>query len=155
MRERKYDAYARVIQKAFRKYNARKQYLRLREEGEKTVFRDINHFIVVLFSACNMVYNRKERRRYSINRSFVGDYIGLEENPGLRALLEKRERVEFADTVNKYDRRFKVCFVTVLECNCNILYFTLQAAKRDLLLSNKNIYLVGREVVRGFFNRFL
>ena len=55
-----------------------------------------------------MVIGRKERRRYSINRSFVGDYIGTEENPALRALLEKRERVEFALTVRKFDRRFKV-----------------------------------------------
>ena len=41
-------------------------------------------------------------------RHFVGDYIGLDEQPGLRALVGKRERVEFAETVLKYDRRFKV-----------------------------------------------
>ena len=58
----------------------------------------------------------------------MGDYIGFEHNPALRALTEKRERIEFADTVNKYDRRFKV-------------------AKRDMLLSSKNIYLIGRETV--------
>ena len=58
--------------------------------------------------AASLLYNKKERRRYSINRSFVGDYIGLEHKPGIRALLERREYVEFADTVNKYDRRFKV-----------------------------------------------
>lgn len=34
MRERKYDGYARVIQKAFRKWNARKHYVRLRQEGK-------------------------------------------------------------------------------------------------------------------------
>jgi len=28
--------------------------------------------------AASLLYNKKERRRYSINRSFVGDYIGLE-----------------------------------------------------------------------------
>jgi len=61
-----------------------------------------------LSSAASLLYNKKERRRYSINRSFVGDYIGLEHKPGIRALLERREYVEFADTVNKYDRRFKV-----------------------------------------------
>ena len=33
MRERKYDHYARIVQKAFRKHNARKQYMKLREEG--------------------------------------------------------------------------------------------------------------------------
>lgn len=95
-----------------------------------------------------MVYNKKERRRYSINRSFVGDYIGLEENPGLRALLEKRERIEFADTVNKYDRRFKVQISSFNHVQ-SVLFFIsfLQPSKRDLLLSNKNIYLIGREVV--------
>ena len=56
---------------------------------------------------------------------FVGDYIGYEDNPGLQAVCEKRERIEFADTVNKYDRRFK-------------------CSKRDLLLSARNLYLVGR-----------
>lgn len=60
------------------------------------------------FSASDILLNRKERKRYSINRNFVGDYIGIEENPALRALIGKRERIEFADTVNKYDRRFKV-----------------------------------------------
>ncbi|KAI0227941.1 Unconventional myosin-Ie [Lamellibrachia satsuma] len=110
-RERKFDSYARVIQKAFRKFNAVKHYMRLRKE------------------AADLLYNRKERRRYSINRSFVGDYINCEENPGLRALMDRRERILFADTVNKFDRRFKV-------------------AKRDLLLTPKNIYLVGREVVK-------
>ena len=59
-------------------------------------------------SAASLLFNKKERRRYSINRSFVGDYIGLEQKPGIRAQLERREYVEFADTVNKYDRRFKV-----------------------------------------------
>ena len=61
-----------------------------------------------MVTAASLLYNKKERRRYSINRSFVGDYIGLEHKPGVRALLERREYVEFADTVNKYDRRFKV-----------------------------------------------
>lgn len=41
----------------------------------------------------------------------MGDYIGLEDKPGLRALVGKRERIEFAETVNKYDRRFKVSIV--------------------------------------------
>ena len=38
----------------------------------------------------------------------MGDYIGLDEQPGLRALVGKRERIEFAETAIKYDRRFKV-----------------------------------------------
>ncbi|EFO21723.1 hypothetical protein LOAG_06763 [Loa loa] len=90
MRERKYDSYARVIQKAFKKFTARKRHAKLKED------------------ACNLFFNRKERRRYSINRNFVGDYIGLEYHPALQALAGRKERIVFAATVNKYDRRFKV-----------------------------------------------
>lgn len=111
MRERKFDTYARVIQKAYRKYHARKTYYKLREE------------------ASDILYNKKERRRHSLNRNFVGDYIGMEDHPALRVFVGKRERIEFADTVLKFDRRFKI-------------------AKRDLLLTGKKIYLIGREIVK-------
>lgn len=33
-RERKFDSHARAIQKAWRKYVARKKYVQMREEGE-------------------------------------------------------------------------------------------------------------------------
>jgi len=72
--------------------------------------------------AASLLFNKKERRRYSISRSFVGDYIGLEHKPGIRALLDRREYVEFADTVDKYDRRFKVVTLnlfTVASDFCN------------------------------------
>jgi len=65
---------------------------------------------VVCSSASGLLQGKKERRRYSVNRSFFGDYINLEANPKMRKLLnDKRERVEFADRVTKYDRRGKVC----------------------------------------------
>ncbi|XP_078608687.1 unconventional myosin-Ie-like isoform X1 [Branchiostoma floridae x Branchiostoma japonicum] len=111
LRERKFDGYARVIQTGFRKYIARKKAQQMKEQ------------------AADLLYNQKERRRFSLNRNFVGDYIGLANKPALRALLAKRERIEFSDTVNKYDRRFK-------------------PAKRDMLLSAKYLYLIGREVVK-------
>ncbi|XP_072038335.1 unconventional myosin-If-like isoform X2 [Amphiura filiformis] len=110
-RERKYDFYARKLQKAFRRYNAHKYYLRLKEQ------------------ASDILYQKKERQRYTLNRNFVGDYIGYEHNNSLQALVARRERIEFADKVSKYDRRFKV-------------------TKRDLLLSSKNIYLIGREQIK-------
>ncbi|MGH0135475.1 UNVERIFIED_CONTAM: hypothetical protein FKN15_006447 [Acipenser sinensis] len=88
-RERKYDGYARAIQKAWRKYTARKKYVQMREE------------------ASDLLLNRKERRRHSINRNFVGDYIGIDDRPELRQFLAKREKIDFADKVTKYDRRFK------------------------------------------------
>uniref|UniRef100_A0A673II99 Osteoclast-stimulating factor 1 n=1 Tax=Sinocyclocheilus rhinocerous TaxID=307959 RepID=A0A673II99_9TELE len=111
MRERKFDTFARTIQKAWRKYIARRKYEQMREE------------------ASDILYNFKERRRNSINRNFVGDYLGMEERPELRQFMAKRERVDFADSVNKFDRRFK-------------------SIKRDLILSPKSIYLIGREAIK-------
>lgn len=62
-----------------------------------------------LFSlASDLFYGKKERRRYSLNRNFHGDYIGLDDRPAIRALVGKREKIEFAIEVNKFDRRFKV-----------------------------------------------
>uniref|UniRef100_A0A2K5M852 Myosin IE n=1 Tax=Cercocebus atys TaxID=9531 RepID=A0A2K5M852_CERAT len=111
MRERKYDGYARVIQKSWRKFVARKKYVQMREE------------------ASDILLNKKERRRNSINRNFIGDYIGMEEHPELQQFVGKREKIDFADTVTKYDRRFK-------------------GVKRDLLLTPKCLYLIGREKVK-------
>ncbi|KAK6468129.1 unconventional myosin-If-like [Huso huso] len=111
MRERKFDTFARTIQKAWRKYIARRKYEQMREE------------------ASDILFNWKERRRNSINRNFVGDYLGMEDKPELRQFLAKRERIDFADSVNKYDRRFK-------------------SIKRDLILTPKGIYLIGREKIK-------
>eukprot|EP00071_Canis_lupus_P029532 XP_022263089.1 LOW QUALITY PROTEIN: unconventional myosin-If [Canis lupus familiaris] len=111
MRERKFDGYARTIQKAWRRHVAVRKYEEMREE------------------ASNILLTKKERRRNSINRNFVGDYLGLEERPELRQFLGKRERVDFADSVTKYDRRFK-------------------PIKRDLILTPKCVYMIGREKVK-------
>ncbi|KAM4677868.1 unconventional myosin-Ie [Discoglossus pictus] len=111
MRERKYDGYARTIQKAWRKYVARKKYVQMREQ------------------ASDLFLNKKERRRNSINRNFIGDYIGMEEHPELRQFVGKREKIDFADTVTKYDRRSK-------------------GVKRDLILTPKSVYLIGREKMK-------
>ncbi|XP_077187650.1 unconventional myosin-If isoform X2 [Paroedura picta] len=111
MRERKFDGYARVIQKAWRRHIAIRKYEQMREE------------------ASHILYNFKERRRNSINRNFVGDYLGMEDKPELRQFLAKRERIDFADSVNKYDRRFK-------------------SIKRDFILTPKHFYLIGREKLK-------
>uniref|UniRef100_A0A674KBR8 Myosin IF n=1 Tax=Terrapene triunguis TaxID=2587831 RepID=A0A674KBR8_9SAUR len=111
MRERKFDGFARVIQKAWRKHIAIRKYEQMREE------------------ASHILYNFKERRKNSINRNFVGDYLGMEDRPELRQFMGKRERIDFADSVTKYDRRFK-------------------AIKRDFILTPKYFYLIGREKVK-------
>ncbi|XP_043116509.1 myosin IEb isoform X1 [Puntigrus tetrazona] len=111
MRERKYNGYARVIQQAWRKHIAVRKYVRMREE------------------ASDLLLNKKERRKNSLNRNFMGDYIGMDNHPEIRQFVGRRERVDFADVVVKYDRRFK-------------------SVKRDLILTPKFLYLIGREKVK-------
>lgn len=112
-RARKYDEYARRIQKWFRKYIGVRYYVKLRKE------------------AADVLKGRKERRRGSLNRKFLGDYIDIDKKPAILTFFEKRrekigEKVLFALTVNKLDRRFK-------------------SVKRDLILTDKNLYLIGRQ----------
>ncbi|KAM8870138.1 myosin IEb [Spinachia spinachia] len=111
MRERKYNGYARVIQKAWRKHIAVRKYVKMREE------------------ASDVLLNKKERRRNSINRNFVGDYLGTENHPEVRRFVGRRERIDFADVVVKFDRRFRT-------------------VKSDLVLTPKFLYLIGREKVK-------
>ncbi|XP_076639673.1 unconventional myosin-Ie isoform X1 [Colletes latitarsis] len=110
-RDRKYNMYARVIQKAFKKYFARK-----RQDQQ-------------IQEAADLLFGHKERRRASLNRKFVGDYIGLEGKPQIMNLIGRREKVCFSEVVKKYDRRFKV-------------------SRRDLVLTNKYLYLIGREQIK-------
>ncbi len=44
-----------------------------------------------------------------MNRNFYGDYVGMEEKASLRTLVGKRDKVEFAQTVVRFDKKFKVC----------------------------------------------
>ena len=59
-------------------------------------------------SLADIFFQRKERRSHSLNRNFYADYIGLDEKPLLKTLVGKREKVEFAQTVTRYDKKFKV-----------------------------------------------
>ncbi|CAF99593.1 unnamed protein product, partial [Tetraodon nigroviridis] len=136
-RDRKFDGYARTIQKAWRRYVARKKYVQMREEGENRRRRprllqaclSPASYRLVVHPASDLLLNRKERRRHSLNRNFVGDYLGMDDRPELRQFLGKREKIDFADQVTKYDRRFK-------------------GIKRDLILTPKAVYLIGREKVK-------
>ncbi|XP_012277258.1 unconventional myosin-Ie [Orussus abietinus] len=110
-RDRKYNTYARVIQKAFKKYFARKRQEKQKEE------------------VADLLFGHKQRRRASLNRNFVGDYIGLDAKPQTISLIGRREKVYFAEVVKKYDRRFKMC-------------------RRDLIVTGKCVYLIGREQIK-------
>ena len=98
--------YARVIQKAFKKYFARK-----RQEQEKQ-------------EAADLLFGRKERRRASLNRHFISDYIGLEDKSQILNLIGRREKVFFAEVVKKYDRRFKVFINITKICKNYIIFLT-------------------------------
>ncbi len=111
MRDRRYNEYALILQKAFRKFNAIQYFLKLKNE------------------ASDILYQKKERRTLSVNRKFYGDYIGLDRKPALRILINKRETIEFAQTCNKYDRQFK-------------------KQKRDFILTNKAVYIIGRDQIK-------
>ncbi|KAK4299769.1 hypothetical protein Pmani_027986 [Petrolisthes manimaculis] len=110
-RERRYDHYARIIQQAFRKYFSKQRYFKERDEASR------------------LVLNRKERRSNSLNRNFHGDYIGVEYKPAVAALIPRREKIEFALTVDKFDRQFR-------------------SQKRDLVVTKAGIYLCGRTQVK-------
>lgn len=70
-KDRKYHSYAQVIQRCYRKYKSRKFYFTMRKK------------------ALDIVFGKKERKRFSINREFVGDYINYMDNPILRNLVGK------------------------------------------------------------------
>lgn len=112
IKDRRYNEYAVILQKAFRRFNAVQFYLKLKNE------------------AADLLYQKKERRENSVNRKFYGDYMGLDRFPGIQALIPKRENIEFAQTCYKYERKFK-------------------PQKRDLILTNKAIYIIGREKVKN------
>eukprot|EP00127_Corallochytrium_limacisporum_P006003 Clim_evm80s215 gene=Clim_evmTU80s215 len=89
LRERKYNGYAKKIQRAWRRWNNEKYYLELRQK------------------ALTVLGGRKQRHRNTINRFFVSDYIGYMDNKVLQSFVGKKERVGFADKVTLYDKKFQ------------------------------------------------
>lgn len=112
LREQHFDKHARVIQVAFKRHFARKQQNAQRQEA------------AALFSG------KKERRRLSIHRHFIGDYLGVSNYPELHSLVGRRERIFFSMSVTKYDRRFK-------------------PSDRDLILTSRSLFLTSFEPGTG------
>ncbi|KAI9090825.1 P-loop containing nucleoside triphosphate hydrolase protein [Phlyctochytrium arcticum] len=115
-RDRKYHTYAKVIQRAYRRWKSRKYFLELRKK------------------AADVMYNNKERKRFSLNREFLGDYINYLDNPILKNLVGKNEKVSFADQALKYDRKFK-------------------SVHRELIVTDSFLILVGAEKVKSGPNK--
>lgn len=68
-RDRKYHQCAKVIQRAYRRWKSRKYFLEIRKK------------------AADIMYNQKERKRFSLNREFMGDYLNVLDNPVLKSLI--------------------------------------------------------------------
>ncbi len=141
-RQRKYDVYARVIQSAFRKHFAKRRRVKLCEE------------------AADLLAGRKERRANSLNRNYVGDYIGLDARPDLTQFIPRRCRIEFAQSVGKFDRRFAVSAVHIplanypstnfstMKCS-KMSYSKVKIRLRIIELSHSEVhYLTTKFVVR-------
>ncbi|KAI8900491.1 P-loop containing nucleoside triphosphate hydrolase protein, partial [Globomyces pollinis-pini] len=110
-RDRKYHHYAKVIQRAYRRWKSRKYFLEMRKK------------------AADVMYNKKERKRFSVNREFLGDYLNVLDNPILKSLIDnKNEKTLFSDTITKYDRSFK-------------------PSSREILITDQHIFIVGSEKV--------
>ena len=56
---------------------------------------------------------------------------------GVKNLVGKRDKIEFAQTVTRYDRKFK----------------GIKDTKRDLIVTIKGIFLIGREPVKSGPNK--
>lgn len=121
LRERKVYTYANAIQRFFLRFSLSTYYYNIQMNGNQKI------------------QGKKERRQLSIERQFKGDYIGYRENFPLKAVVEShgkqclfritllgKEKVSFADRINKYDRRMK-------------------AQRRLLLLSDQAIYIIAIE----------
>ena len=73
----------------------------------------------------DILYLKKERRAHSLNRNFYADYIGLDEKAALKTLVGKRDKVEFAQTVTRYDKKFKVGRCRILTYSSVLLVIML------------------------------
>ena len=70
-RDRKYHYFAKIIQRAYRRYKSRKYFIEARQK------------------ASDIMLNKKERKRLSLSRHFAGDYLNFLDDPILKTLVGK------------------------------------------------------------------
>lgn len=91
-KERKYHDSASLVARTWRRYKLRRYYLDLRS------------------SATNLLQNSKERRRLSINRVYLGDYINYGQNAQVQEIMKPHRDeggIVFADILYKPVRKRK------------------------------------------------
>lgn len=106
-RDRKYNFCAKIIQRAYRKHHAQKYFIDLRKK------------------AAELMYLKKERNRFTLNRVFLGDYLNILDDPVMKILIEKQKSM-FSSQITKYDRKFK-------------------AVNRELILTETHVFIIGAE----------
>eukprot|EP00455_Lapot_gusevi_P016296 TRINITY_DN1837_c0_g1_i15.p1 TRINITY_DN1837_c0_g1~~TRINITY_DN1837_c0_g1_i15.p1 ORF type:complete len:865 (+),score=234.52 TRINITY_DN1837_c0_g1_i15:192-2597(+) len=92
LRERKLHDLATLIQTIYRAWKARKYFLELRQK------------------ALGIYQGRKQRRRASVRRYYVGDYLNAALSMPIQKILSahRESRVMFLDEVDKMNRKWKV-----------------------------------------------
>ncbi len=68
-RDRKYHHFAKIIQRAYRRYRDRKYFIEARQK------------------AADIMLHKKERKRFSLSRHFAGDYLSYLDDPILKSLV--------------------------------------------------------------------
>ena len=110
MRLRKFDNYARIIQKAMKRFCAVRVYQRQREQGRELRMKEFFYAFAYALSfniATDILYGRKERNARSLDRDYMGDYCNLHLRPDLQRLIPRNEKTDFSSYLYKYDRRFR------------------------------------------------
>jgi len=68
-----------------------------------------NYYYKLKKTANDKLINNKDRRKNSLNREYLGDYILYRENFALKSIVGKEAKVHFADVANYVDKKGKVC----------------------------------------------
>jgi len=92
LRERRLDDVARLLQKTYRDFQQRKIFIELKKDVSA------------------MLKGKKERRRISVHRNYIGDYVNMKQNRLVqKMMLKNKERgVMFCAHVEKVNKRSKI-----------------------------------------------
>lgn len=127
LRERKTYTYANRIQRFFLKYASEYYIYQLKK------------------NANDAIKGKKDRRRLSLDRQYVGDYIQYRENFQLKGIVGKDVKVHFADVVNHIKGSKKVRRILVVSANA---IFIIELDKNKDKLTKKQKPFVYMEVAR-------
>lgn len=74
-------------------------------------------FVLLFTPASDILFNKKERKRLSINRNFVGDYIGFSENPSLKALVGRDIHVHMYSSIGIHVYVLHTLYMSAAPCH--------------------------------------